>query len=144
MRGAAAAVVGCAGPAEGAAPTAGSAPVGLEPEGAGVEAFSVGMKGGGGAVAPGADEPLAGVFGDGEATGEAAAEGEAEVDAGVEADVAGAAGVCASAAAIRKGAQATALASKTRILINRNLRAARWRAPLDTPAAAFHLSTEGY
>ena len=111
------------------------------------------MKGAGGAVAPdagadadgaGADEPFAGVFGDGEATGEAAAEGEAEVDAGVEADVAGAAGVCASAAAIRKGAQATAPASKTRNLINRDLHAARWRAPLDTPAADFHLPTEGY
>ncbi len=107
------------------------------------------MKGAGGAVAPdagadadgaGADEPFAGVFGD----GEAAAEGEAEVDAGVEADVAGAAGVCASAAAIRKGAQATAPASETRNLINRDLHAARWRAPLDTPAADFQLPTEGY
>jgi hypothetical protein len=91
-------------------------------------AFAVVVGGDAGAVddPAGVDgvEPFAGVFGDGETTGEAAAEGEAGVGAGVEADVAGAAGVCANAAAARRGAQATAPASKTRILINRNLHGA--------------------
>ena len=82
-------------------------------------------------------------FGDGEATGDASAEGEAGADAGVEADDVGAA-VCANAAAVRKGAQATAPASKTRNLINRDLHGGRPRAPLDAPAATFHLPTEGY
>jgi hypothetical protein len=91
-------------------------------------AFAVVVAGDAGAVADpaGADgvEPLAGVFDDGEATGEAAGEGEAGADAGVKADVAGAAGVCANAADARRGAQATAPASKTRILIDRNLHGA--------------------
>jgi hypothetical protein len=104
------------------------------------------LEDGGAAADAGADvaEPFAGVFGDGEATGDAAAGGEAGADAGVEADDAGSADVCANAAAVRKGAQATAPASKTRNLINRDLHGGRPRVPLDAPAATFHLPTEGY
>ncbi len=103
------------------------------------------MNGAGGALAPdaGADtgaaadvagaegvDPFGGVLAVGEAAGGAAEFGGAGVDAGLEADVVGADVVCAKAAAVRKGAQTTAPASKRRSLINQNLHG-RPRAPLD-------------